>query len=814
MRIEWKIRFALLAFTLVCIIGMVLMFRTPSEKTEEAVNLDEIEEYEFHDELDISEREGFVSELVDVYEKYTGKEIKADKKYLFDTEIENLPKAVSIGLIDENDNAFYLGSEGVSLQDSAVLIYKIMCMADSSFEITDEEALHILNDEYNNSVLDEDAKTAYAFLLKHRLMPNNFVENPLLPLAKENMEIIFDNIQKVFCPDIELETGTKTVVVGESNASLIKKLGNPNRIDENEYGFEWYVYNSDYSDFVMVGVDGGVVCAFFTNSDKASVGDIKIGMDMSALAEKENFAFYSNEETKQLDAVLYNPYTSSDSISAETQNSQGLELLDMLNAYRKKNKQAIFIRNADLEREAYENSKRLLEGNSVWGAADELASLSGSDIFACYEEMLSLRYSQIWEFSVDTSACTGIGVSRGEGRVFVTMCANTDEKLSPVIPETVEPKKKEYPLIASGKASVLSPVDGDLLKSGEDVLLKFGGKGAEKYHIDIINCESRDYIVNTDITGDTAEYSIDADRFDSGIDYEIGVKGYMSGAEVLDYTALISYGEAEEIEILSPTSEHILTGEEVTVMWRSELYTDFQIDLYNKTSELIASSRIIDKTQTDVSGLSQGEYTLKVSAMRRDTNIVKTVSEMPFEIKKESQVTLVPEKSSVVFETNKYSAVFGNGLAVYTSKAQADANMVTIEIPVWKIGSDGKKYASTAKLTINRAIANEVMQIFTEIFEGPEKFPIKSVGGYNWRNTATGGKSQHSYGTCIDINPAENYCIYNTGKRIGSFWKPYENPYSIAPDGDVVNVFRSYGWTWGGDWNSLKDYMHFSYLGG
>ena len=23
-------------------------------------------------------------------------------------------------------------------------------------------------------------------------------------------------------------------------------------------------------------------------------------------------------------------------------------------------------------------------------------------------------------------------------------------------------------------------------------------------------------------------------------------------------------------------------------------------------------------------------------------------------------------------------------------------------------------------------------------------------------------------------------------------------------------AFRSIGWTWGGDWRSLKDYMHFS----
>ena len=120
---------------------------------------------------------------------------------------------------------------------------------------------------------------------------------------------------------------------------------------------------------------------------------------------------------------------------------------------------------------------------------------------------------------------------------------------------------------------------------------------------------------------------------------------------------------------------------------------------------------------------------------------------------------------------------------------------------------------------IHQALADDVVKIFTEIFQDPEQFPFKEVGGYNWRgDNATG---EHNCGSAIDINPTENYQIRNGRVETGSLWEPESNPYSIPSDGSVVRTFEKYGWSWGGNaWaenedpsDGYHDYMHFSYLG-
>ena len=155
----------------------------------------------------------------------------------------------------------------------------------------------------------------------------------------------------------------------------------------------------------------------------------------------------------------------------------------------------------------------------------------------------------------------------------------------------------------------------------------------------------------------------------------------------------------------------------------------------------------------------------------------------------------------------------------FANQAEAEAGMTAVIIPVWTL-VNGQKAASTMSLTVHNAIASDVVEIFTEIYNDPEQFPIHDVGGYSWRgDTATG---EHNCGTAIDINADENYQIRDGQILAGSSWEPGVNPYAISPDSSVVRIFAEHGWSWGGDaWayssddsEGYHDYMHFSYLGG
>ena len=142
------------------------------------------------------------------------------------------------------------------------------------------------------------------------------------------------------------------------------------------------------------------------------------------------------------------------------------------------------------------------------------------------------------------------------------------------------------------------------------------------------------------------------------------------------------------------------------------------------------------------------------------------------------------------------------------SHATAVKHMVWVEIPVWKL-KNGQKVPGKMKVQVLNLLAEEVKEIFTEIYNGPEKFPIKSIGGYEWRSN--GISSLHSLGRAIDINPDENPQISADGEvLVGKKWEPGINPYSITPDGDVVKAFSKKGWTWGAGF-SRADYMHFDF---
>jgi hypothetical protein len=91
---------------------------------------------------------------------------------------------------------------------------------------------------------------------------------------------------------------------------------------------------------------------------------------------------------------------------------------------------------------------------------------------------------------------------------------------------------------------------------------------------------------------------------------------------------------------------------------------------------------------------------------------------------------------------------------------------------------------------------------------------IGSIGVWNWRNVAaTASRSFHSYGTALDIQPADRrglatYWQWTADRTPEWYMVPYSGRWH--PPDPAVKAFEAYGFCWGGKW-PLFDTMHFEY---
>ena len=149
-------------------------------------------------------------------------------------------------------------------------------------------------------------------------------------------------------------------------------------------------------------------------------------------------------------------------------------------------------------------------------------------------------------------------------------------------------------------------------------------------------------------------------------------------------------------------------------------------------------------------------------------------------------------------------------------------------------GFDGKVHRG--EMIVRRAWAKPVLSVFAKLFRA--RFPMHKIAladlfqgddhrlmnanvtsGFNCRSVQghPGVWSEHAYGRAIDINPVRN--PYVTGKTVlppaGKRYldRTKARPGMIVRGRMVVRAFAGIGWGWGGNFHSLKDYMHFSATG-
>lgn len=150
-------------------------------------------------------------------------------------------------------------------------------------------------------------------------------------------------------------------------------------------------------------------------------------------------------------------------------------------------------------------------------------------------------------------------------------------------------------------------------------------------------------------------------------------------------------------------------------------------------------------------------------------------------------------------------------------------------------GFDGQVH--TGEMIVNKAIAKDVLEIFEELLNNKyeiermelmDKYYTSSDGveaddnamranntsAFNFRQMTTSSKlSLHARGLAVDINTLYNPYVKGDivkpveGKEYADRTKNFEH--KIDKNDLAYKLFIKKGFSWGGDWNSSKDYQHF-----
>ena len=95
------------------------------------------------------------------------------------------------------------------------------------------------------------------------------------------------------------------IKLGDTLEQVQEVLGISDRREPSNYDFEWHVYNSDYSRFIMIGVKNEIVEALYTNSKGFETNNAAYGENRNSIEAKTNIRLYfDSNDSNRAHAVL------------------------------------------------------------------------------------------------------------------------------------------------------------------------------------------------------------------------------------------------------------------------------------------------------------------------------------------------------------------------------------------------------------------------------------------------------------------------------------------------------------------------------
>ncbi len=591
-------------------------------------------------------------QAVMLYEQLSGTEVEIPAGMSENEDINGfMQKAVTLGLLNLGEVDYKLSEQGMLKQDMVSMLYKVIVRWNPTLDITADEAAVILNDCADNAEIYDENRIAYAFMIKYGVIARYEATEPMKTLTYGGCSSLYEAVYETFAKGMSITVGDNTVYAGDSVQELVGRMGMPTRIDSSEYGFEWYVYNTDYADFVMIGVENGLVKSFYSNAQNFSAAGVSSGDDFSAvesLAPVEGLTFF--EQDGKLDAVLYNRSYKQDIDAEELEEPKRRELVDILNAYRVKNGWGAFVTDDMLTGRA----EAALAAYTADPAADVGAGVNiceGFDVFQLYAKFLENGGGDLLP-QTDALAAVGADISCGaDGRITAAFAVDQEkvmhwESIKPMEPaEEVSYAQEIEPM---GEAPVVvADIEGQPPQNGQPLLIALEKPVSDVYYVRIFNKETQDYAVNSFITTGSDVITIAPEFFDGGAEYTLELGAVSADGEIPSQQQFdFVYGTAEiGVEILSPEQGLVTDDDFIDLSWQSSAYDNFCISMYNEAGEAVATTFVSGTRSARIEDIDPGKYSICVGAMRN--NDATHVAQDWIEVEIQDPV---PEVTEIVLE--------------------------------------------------------------------------------------------------------------------------------------------------------------------
>ena len=243
-------------------------------------------------------RKEMCSLIMQFYRAYTGSDyISSAKSPFTDEKSSDVVTAVELGLFSGVSSNIFQPNEKVTREQMTAVMARLFNKVDIKLNLS-SAADPVFKD---NEKISDWAKQSVAILKKNGIVngDSNGYFNPKAITTTEQVISVLMQTQSTSPTDTTgaqaVQVGNVTLTLGENLVAVLNDLGEPSRIDLNEFGSQRYVFANDYNKFVMVSISNNRVVDIYTNAAGLGYGTITSKSTYHTM-KFNNFKSYSSEK--------------------------------------------------------------------------------------------------------------------------------------------------------------------------------------------------------------------------------------------------------------------------------------------------------------------------------------------------------------------------------------------------------------------------------------------------------------------------------------------------------------------------------------